>query len=59
MFTGRLPLTTVRISMSDLPGVDRTDIREIALVFDQTPTGSLFLSDVEWVQPAALQGTQP
>jgi dienelactone hydrolase len=59
MFTGRLPLTTARILMSDLPGVDRTDIREIALVFDQTPTGSLFLSDVEWVQPAALQGTQP
>ena len=59
MFTGRLPLTTVRILMSDLQGVDRTDIREVALVFDQTPTGSLFLGDVEWVLPAALQGTQP
>ena len=51
MFTGRLPLTTVRILMSELQGVDQTDIREIALVFDQTPTGSLFLGDVEWVQP--------
>jgi len=61
MFTGRLPLTTVRILMSELQGVDQTDIREIALVFDQTPTGSLFLSDVEWVHSAALQGqgTQP
>ena len=56
MFTGRLPLTTVRILMSELPGVDQTDIREVALVFDQTPTGSLFLGDVEWVQPATLQG---
>ena len=56
MFTGRLPLTTVRILMSELPGVDQTDIREIALVFDQTPSGSLFLGDVEWVQAAAPQG---
>jgi hypothetical protein len=59
MFTGRLPLTTVRILMSDLQGVDQTDIREIALVFDQTPTGSLFMGDLEWVQSAALPGTQP
>jgi len=28
-------------------------------VFDQTPTGSLFLGDVEWMQSAAQQGTQP
>ena len=56
MFTGRLPLTTVRILMSDLQGVDQTDIREVALVFDQTPTGSLFLGDVAWVQPVTLQG---
>ena len=51
MFTGRLPLTTVRILTSALPGVDLTDIREVALVFDRTQTGSLFLGDVEWVQP--------
>ena len=37
--------------MSDLQGVDQTDIREVALVFDQMPAGSLFLGDVEWVQP--------
>jgi dienelactone hydrolase len=51
MFSGRLPLTTVRILTSALPGVDLTDIREVALVFDRTQTGSLFLGDVEWVQP--------
>jgi dienelactone hydrolase len=56
MFTGRLPLTTVRILMPALQGVDLTDIREVALVFDRTQTGSLFLGDVEWVQPATLQG---
>jgi hypothetical protein len=50
MFTGRLPLTTVRVPMSALHGVDMTDIREIALLFDQTPSGSLFLADLEWAQ---------
>ena len=50
MFTGRLPLTTVRVPISTLQGVDRTDIREIALVFDQAPSGSLFLADLEWVR---------
>jgi len=50
MFTGRLPLTTVRILTSALPGVDLTDIREIALLFDQTPSGSLFVGDLEWMR---------
>jgi dienelactone hydrolase len=50
VFTGRLPLTTMRILLSALEGVDKTDIREIALLFDRTQTGSLFLGDVEWVQ---------
>jgi dienelactone hydrolase len=50
LFTGRAPLTTVRIPVSGLPGVDKTDIREIALLFDQASSGSLFLADVEWVR---------
>jgi hypothetical protein len=50
MFTGRLPLTTVRVPMSALQGVNKTDIREIALLFDQAPSGSLFLADLEWVR---------
>jgi dienelactone hydrolase len=49
MFTGRLPLTTLGMPVSALQGVDRTDIREIALLFDQTPSGELFIGDVEWV----------
>jgi dienelactone hydrolase len=49
MFTGRLPLTTVRMPVSALHGVDATDIREIALLFDHAPSGSLFLADLEWV----------
>ena len=49
-FTGRVPLTTVRLPLRDFAGVDLSDVAEIALVFDQTPSGTLFLSDVEWVR---------
>ena len=31
-------------------GVDLANIREIALLFDQTPSGSLFVGDLEWVR---------
>ena len=50
LFTGRLPLTAVRVPISALQGVDKADIREIALLFDQAPSGSLFLADLEWVR---------
>lgn len=52
-FTGRVPLTTIRLALSDFAGVDLADIAEIALVFDQTPSGALFLADLEWVRPLA------
>jgi hypothetical protein len=51
LFTGRLPLTSIRMPISALQGVDKADIREIALLFDQAPSGSLFLADLEWVRP--------
>jgi len=47
LFTGRVPLTTVRLRLSEFEGVDLTQIREVALLFDQTPSGSLFLGDIE------------
>ncbi len=50
LFTGRVPLTTVRFPLSAFTGVDVGDIREIAVMFDQTPSGSLFMGDVEVVQ---------
>ncbi|MFN8499671.1 MAG: hypothetical protein U0641_17600 [Anaerolineae bacterium] len=49
MFTGRAPMTTIRIPMSSFSGVDLSQVREVALVFDKTPSGSLFLGDVELV----------
>ncbi len=48
-FTGRVPLTTIRLPLSAIDGVDLSDIAEIALLFDQTPSGSLFVADLEWV----------
>ena len=50
MFSGRVPLTTIRLPVKDFEGIDLSDIREMALVFDQTPSGSLFMGDVEVVR---------
>ncbi len=46
-FTSPVPLTTIRLPLGAFAGVDLTDIREIALEFDQTPRGALFMADVE------------
>ncbi len=51
-FTGPVPMTTIRLPLSDFDGVDLADIGEIALLFDQTPSGSLFMGDIEWVGPS-------
>ncbi len=51
LFTGRVPMTTIRLLLSDFVGVDLTQISEVALLFDQTPSGSLFMGDIEMVKP--------
>jgi hypothetical protein len=50
-FTGIVPLTTIRLPLADFTGVDLAGIAEIALLFDQTPSGALFLGDLEWMRP--------
>ncbi len=50
LFTGRVPLTSIRLPLSDFAGVDLAAIQEIKLLFDQTPSGSLFMSDLEIVR---------
>ncbi|HSN74888.1 MAG TPA: hypothetical protein VL334_07330 [Anaerolineae bacterium] len=50
-FTGIVPLTTIRLPLVSYAGVDLSDIAEIALIFDQTPGGALFLADLELVRP--------
>ena len=49
-FTGLVPLTTIRLALGDFAGVDLANIGEIALLFNQTPSGSLFVGDLEWVR---------
>jgi hypothetical protein len=49
-FTGRVPLTSIRMLLSGFTGVDLTEVREISLLFDQTPSGTLFISDIELVR---------
>jgi hypothetical protein len=58
-FSGRVPMATIRLPLSDFAAVNLADIREIALVFDQTPTGSLFIGDLEWVRPPSGTAAAP
>ena len=49
-FTGRVPMTSIRMPLEDFSGVDLSTIREVTLLFDQAPSGSLFLGDLELVR---------
>jgi hypothetical protein len=49
-FTGRVPMTSIRMPLSDFTEVNLAAIQEIALLFDQSPSGSLFISDIEIVR---------
>lgn len=50
LFTGRLPLMPVRVPISAFTGVNLARVAEVALIFDQTERGSLFVADVELVR---------
>ena len=50
LFTGRVPLTSLRMQLRDFTGVELSAIQEIALLFDRSPSGSLFISDIELVR---------
>ncbi len=43
-------MTSIRIPLDDFSGVDLSTIREVTLLFDQAPSGSLFLGDLEAVR---------
>ena len=38
--------TTVRVPLASFAGIDLNDVAEVALVFDQTASGTLFIADV-------------
>jgi hypothetical protein len=50
LFTGRVPMTTIRIPLHHFAGVDLAALSEIVLLFDQTLSGSLFVGDIEFVR---------
>lgn len=56
-FTGRLPLLPVRVPLAQFAGVDLATITDVALVFDQTPSGSLFVADLQVVGPVPTPST--
>jgi hypothetical protein len=49
-FTGRVPLTSFRVPLNEFTGVVLTAIQQVTLSFDQTPSGTLFISDLEMVR---------
>jgi hypothetical protein len=50
LFTGRAPMTDLRLPLNTFTGVDLKTIREVALAFDQTPSGALFVADLALVK---------
>jgi hypothetical protein len=49
-FTGHVHMSSFRVPLAALTAVDLTHITEIALIFDQTPSGTLFWADLELVK---------
>lgn len=50
LFTGRIPLTTIRMPLGEFSGINLSEIVEIVLLFDQTTSGALFISDIELIR---------
>jgi hypothetical protein len=49
-FSGNVLMNVVHLPLSALTAVDLANITEIALIFDQTPSGTLFLADLELIK---------
>lgn len=51
IFSSLVPLTTIRLPLDGFTGIDLSDVTEIAILFDQTASGNLFLGDLELIRP--------
>ncbi|HET6446765.1 MAG TPA: hypothetical protein VFI27_19530 [candidate division Zixibacteria bacterium] len=49
-FSGHVTMPTLRIPLEEFEGIDLANITEIALLFDQTQAGALFIADLEMVK---------
>lgn len=45
-YSGHVYLQTIRIPLAEFVGIDLANIKEIALLFDQTESGTLFMADL-------------
>jgi len=54
-FSDLVFLEVLHIPLSDFVGVDLENITEIALLFDQTSNGALFISDLEFIKSVSDQ----
>jgi len=50
LFTGHVVMRHVQIPLEAFEDIDLVNISEIALLFDQAPTGALFIADLELVK---------
>ena len=55
LFTAPIPLTTVRMPLSQFSDVNLKNIQEIAFIFDKTTRGSLFIADIELISGQASE----
>lgn len=49
-FTGHVTMHTVQVPLEAFEGIDISNVAEIALLFDQAPTGALFIADLELIK---------
>jgi heat shock protein HslJ len=51
-------LSSIRVPLSAFEGVDLTDLRSVALVFDSQPRGAVFVTDLEFLKKDENDMTQ-
>ena len=54
-YSGHIHMSTVRIPLNEFDGIDLTNVTEIALIFDQTASGTLFVADLVLVKIEPLE----
>jgi uncharacterized lipoprotein YbaY len=53
-WSGRAPMSSIRIPLSDFDGVDLSRVDTIALALDGQPTGSILIADLEFLSKEAV-----
>jgi hypothetical protein len=48
-FSGHVHMNMLRFPLAEMTGIDLEHIVELALIFNQTPSGSLFVADLEYI----------